>query len=302
MKDYRKTEIKVGLTVIVGILLFLWLLSWARNFNITNTETELKIKFPNVSGLQIGNEVTVNGVQNGYVRDFYVENSDVIVSISVNNNIELKEDSRFELVLTDLMGGKKIEVFPGRSDRDIDPSVIQNGVYQTDLAGLLAFFGGIQGDITAVLGDIRQSLTYLNGYLTDKDFNKDLKESVSQMSDISKKLNLMLTENRSDIKLITENTRELTQETKEFIKLNKDDISESVISLKNVLQSSDSILQKINYFTNETMSGNNNIGKLLQDDSLYTNITETISRINELTKVLLQQLQNDGVNVDAHIF
>ena len=81
MKDYRKTEIKVGITVIVGILLFLWLLSWARNFSLTTAETELKIKFPNVSGLQIGNEVTVNGVQNGYVSDFYIEKGDVIVTI-----------------------------------------------------------------------------------------------------------------------------------------------------------------------------------------------------------------------------
>ena len=112
----------------------------------------------------------------------------------------------------------------------------------------------------------------------------------------------MLTENRSDIKDITENTKELTQETKEFIKLNKDDISESVVRLKNVLQNSDSILQKINYFTNETMSGNNNVGKMLYNDSLYTNINETMSRINELKKVILYQLQNDGVNVDAHIF
>ncbi len=302
MKDYRKTEIKVGITVIVGILLFLWLLSWARNFSLTTAETELKIKFPNVSGLQIGNEVTVNGVQNGYVSDFYIEKGDVIVTISVNKNISLKEDARFELVLTDLMGGKKIEVFPGRSDVDLDQSIIQNGVYQTDLAGLMAFFGGIQGDITEVLGDIRQSLTYLNSYLADKDFNKDLKESVSQMSDISKKLNVMLTENRSDIKDITENTKELTHETKEFIKLNKEDISESVVRLKNVLQSSDSIMQKINYFTNETMARNNNLGKILYSDSLYTNINETMTQLNELVKVILDQLQNDGINVDAHIF
>ncbi len=302
MKDYRKTEIKVGLTVIVGILLFLWLLSWARNLSFTSAETEIKIKFQNVSGLQIGNQVTVNGVQGGYVKDIYLDKGDVVVSISLNGIIHLKEDAKFELVLTDLMGGKKIEVFPGRSETDLDPTIVQNGIYQTDLAGMMAFFGGIQGDITQVLGDIRQSLTYLNSYLTDKDFNKDLKESVSQMSDISKKLNVMLSENRSDIKVITENTKELTQETKEFIKLNKEDISESVVRLKNVLQTSDSIMQKVNYFTDETMSGNNNLGKMLYNDSLYININETMTRINELTKIILFQLQNDGVNVNAHIF
>lgn len=302
MKDYRKTEIKVGITVIIGIILFMWLLSWARNFSLTTTETECMIRFPNVSGLEIGNEVTVNGMQNGYVREFKNSDSGVVVKISFNKNISLKEDATFELVLTDLMGGKKIEIHPGTGENELDLSTVHNGIYQTDLAGLLAFFGGIQGEITEVLTDVKQSLNYLNEYLSDKDFNKDLKESVNQMSDISKKINVMLSENRDDIKSITENTKELTNETKEFIKFNKDDISESVVRLKNVLQVSDSILQKINYFTEETMEGNNNLGKMLYSDSLYTNITETMNRINELTKVLLNQLQNDGVNVDVNIF
>ena len=32
MKNERKTEIRVGLTVLVGILVFIWILGWAKNF------------------------------------------------------------------------------------------------------------------------------------------------------------------------------------------------------------------------------------------------------------------------------
>ena len=61
-------------------------------------------------------------------------------------------------------------------------------------------------------------------------------------------------------------------------------------------------MQKINYFTNETMTRNNNLGKILYNDSLYTNINQTMTRLNELVNIILDQLQNDGINVDAHIF
>ena len=44
MKEQRKTEIKVGLTVIFGILIFLWIFGWAKNLSIRSSENFLKIK------------------------------------------------------------------------------------------------------------------------------------------------------------------------------------------------------------------------------------------------------------------
>jgi hypothetical protein len=45
MKDDRKTEIKVGLTVLVGILIFIWIFGWAKNFSLKSNEHVVKVKF-----------------------------------------------------------------------------------------------------------------------------------------------------------------------------------------------------------------------------------------------------------------
>ena len=63
MKQQRKTEIKVGLTVLLGIIVFIWILSWAKNVSITSADVELKVKFEKSSGLEVGNIVSVNGVK-----------------------------------------------------------------------------------------------------------------------------------------------------------------------------------------------------------------------------------------------
>ncbi len=81
MKQQRIIEIKVGLTVLIGIVVFIWILGWAKNVSISSTDVYLKIKFENSSGLQVGNEVSVNGVKAGVVKDIYVENYYVIVEI-----------------------------------------------------------------------------------------------------------------------------------------------------------------------------------------------------------------------------
>ena len=65
---------------------------------------------------------------------------------------------------------------------------------------------------------------------------------------------------------------------------------------------SDSLLTTLNNLTQETITGGNNLGKILYDDSLYNNLIESIQSIKELTKVMLYQLEADGIKVDANIF
>ena len=65
---------------------------------------------------------------------------------------------------------------------------------------------------------------------------------------------------------------------------------------------SDSLMSSLNYLTQETISGRNNLGKILYNDSLYNNLIHTMESLNELTKILKLQLETDGLKVDAYIF
>lgn len=302
MKDQRKTEIKVGLTVIMGVIVFIWILGWAKNFTLTATQTELKLMFDNVSGLEIGNEVTVNGVKKGHVRDFYVYKTYVIVTITVGNDVELKRDAKFSLELTDLMGGRKIEIMPGYENEPLDIEATHRGVYKTDFAGVVALLSGLGDDVETILKDVRQSLTIINEYLTDEDFNRDVRSSIANLNKVTKKLDEVLAENREDFREITKNTKELTFETKEFVTANREKMTTMVTNLNRMLNNSDSLLNKLNYVVDETISGNNNVGRFFYDDSLYISLSSSLQQMNRLSKIILYQLENDGIRIDADIF
>ncbi len=72
--------------------------------------------------------------------------------------------------------------------------------------------------------------------------------------------------------------------------------------MKNVFQKSDSLLSDLNSLTNETMNKENNVGKLLYDENIINDLKQTLKQVNELTSILIDQLKNDGINVDANVF
>jgi phospholipid/cholesterol/gamma-HCH transport system substrate-binding protein len=302
MKQQRIIEIKVGLTVLIGIIVFIWILGWAKNVSISSTDVYFKIKFENSSGLQVGNEVSVNGVKAGVVKDIYVENYYVIVEISVNGDAQLKRDAKFSLEVTDLMGGKKIDISPGQDSIPINPDELQIGIFQADLASMMEVLSGIEIDLNTILDDVKITLSEINSFLTDDQIKEDIRNSITGLSTLTTKLNKTLSENQENIKSITQNTKEITEDTKEMISANKESINSSITNLNSILQSSDSLITKLNFLADETLSGDNNIGKLLYDDSLIISLTKTLEQTKELTKVMLDQLKNDGVKVDASIF
>jgi len=302
MRNPRATEIKVGITVLMGVLVFIWVLGWAKNFTLSSSDNQVKVRFNKVSGLEIGNNVTVNGVRKGHVNDFFIEGSSVIVTLSIDDDIPLKKDAEFSLESTDLMGGRKIEVDPGNSGEDLDLSEIHQGNYITDIAGVISLFSDIQDKINIIANESVKTLQGINSLLEDKTFIEGLRTSITNLNNVTAKLDKVLTENQQNIKEITENTREITSDTKVLIKENKDNVEFTLANINAVMLKSDSLMTSLNYLTQETITGGNNLGKILYNDSLYNNLIQAMQSISELTKLLKLQLETDGLKVDAYIF
>ena len=301
MRDQRKTELKVGITIIVGIILLIWILTWAKSFSLSGTEKSILVNFKNVSGLEIGDEVTINGVKKGSVESFAIQGDNVIVKLSLEYDSPLQEDAIFRIAMLDLMGGKKVEIYPGVSSVPIDFSKLQIGTYTADIASVMAMVGNVQDDLNTSIKDIKITLNALNNYLTDKQLNENIKNSVSNLAEASRKLNLMMDENRENLKKLISNSAGLSEEAKTFLTKNKDDMSNSFSQMKKLLEETNSLITRANEFTEEIKTKKNNFGKLLYDDELYSNLTKSISQLNELSKLILEQLKGDGFKVDADV-
>ena len=302
MRNERKAEIKVGITTIISLIIFLWIMGWSKNFIRTSSDVEINIIFDNVSGLELDDDVTIRGLRKGFVKDIILDRNIIIVKISIDQKVDLRKDAVFWLATVDLMGGKKIEIIPGIVNEKLNYDVLHTGEFLSDFSTMMETIGSVKYDLLEIIDDIKVSLNSLTSYLTDEEMKIDLKSSLKNLNVLTYKLNDMLGENRENISTIIENTAVFSEDAKMFIDENKEDLNDSVLKLKSLLNKSDSLVNQFNYITTQTIEGDNNLGKVFYDDSLFVKITETFNLLNQISKVILYQLEQGGVKVDANIW
>lgn len=302
MKDQRKTEIKVGITVVLAILVFVWVFGWSKNLTVGSERKEISVKFSSVAGLEIGDPVAINGVRKGYVDDILIKGNEVVTVLNLEKEVELKTDAKFSVMMLDLMGGKKIEVYPGSVVDEIDYNKLQDGEFVGDIASAMAMLGTVQNDLVDVIKEVKVTLSSVNKTLTDQQFNNDLKTSVSNLVELTENLNSLLKVNSGEINKLLKTGNDLAQNVNEFIKTNRDSLSQTLSAVQDVLKESKSMLVKVNMLIDQTNKSENNLGKILNDPELLKDIKESISHVKDLTRTLVEQLKAKGIEVNAHIF
>ncbi|MDP4116479.1 MAG: MlaD family protein [Bacteroidota bacterium] len=301
MKDQRKSEIKVGIMTLAGIIIFLWILGWAKNFSFTSHDKSLNLLFENAAGLEVGDNVTINGVRKGYVEAMTVKQQQVDVKINLDLDADLRQDAKFSISMLDLMGGKKIDINPGKSSKQIDYGKTYIGSFYADIPAVLAMVGSMQGDLTKIISEVNTTLSSMNSYLSDKKMENNIKSSIDNLASLTQKLNLMIDENRSNVNKLSGNAVQLTEDAKSFIKQNKNSIEKSMTDLQSLIKESELMIKKVNGIIDETTNKQNAVGKLLYDDKVINDLKESLQQVKELTKILTDQLKEKGLKVDAKV-
>lgn len=301
MKDQRKTEIKVGVTVTVAVLLLIWVIGWAKNFSLNPERKIVKVEFETVSGLEVADMVTVNGVRKGFVEDIRVNKNSAYAILSFDKDVDLRVDAEFAISMLDLMGGKKVEVKQGIAPEKLDFSKVQTGSFYADIPLVMKIVGSFNDEIQSLMKKIDVTLSSINTYLTDEAFNRELKNSLTNLSEVSTQLRAMIGENRNEFKLLVKNSNELVDEAKSFINENKEDISGLIKKTESLMTSSNDLITKIDKLVSETSNKQNNLGKFLYDENMMNDLKATLQSVKELTDILNAQLKGEGVNVDAKI-
>ena len=115
MKDTRSIEIKVGLVSILAVILFIIGITLGRGLYVSVNPVTVKIRFPNSGNIQISAPVFVNGVKRGAVASVRNDNGSVLVTADLDNVREFRRDVSARISILEITGGKKIEIFPGKS-------------------------------------------------------------------------------------------------------------------------------------------------------------------------------------------
>ncbi|CAM3343947.1 MlaD family protein [Zobellia roscoffensis] len=279
-------EIKTGIIVIGGILLFILGFSYLKSSPLFEDGKTVYAVYKEVGGLQVGTPVTINGFIVGNVTGvkFKDNSGSLIVELFIKSDFDFSKTSPAELYDTGIIGGKGIQVkpvfdgAPMAKSGDTLPSRIQLGLTQLVQKQLTPLQQKVEGAVT----NADSLLMNVNEVLDDKA-KRDLRETLSGLNSTvasfqksADVLNRILSSNESRLNESLDNFQELTSN---FAKLS-DSLNNA--GLGRTLANLESTMGNLNKLMANIENGNGTLGKLVKDEELYDNLNNASRELDLL--------------------
>lgn len=279
MKKNFKSEAKIGLIVLAAFAVFVWGLNYLKGVNLLNPTNHYYVNFTQVDGLVKSSPVMLDGFQVGLVRDVryqYNNPGHITIDLDLNTKLRLPQGSK-AIIQSALIGNPTVVLQLG----DPTAKLLKSG--DTLVAERIP---GIMDQMQdGVLADVQRMIQRTDSLLASVETlvnNGSLNHSLTSIEKTSKELSLLSVKlNKSMDKLpgILDNVDDMTaQFSAAGSKINQIDVA----SLNKTLTQLENITLKLN-------STDNSMGLLLNDKSLYQNLSSatfnlstTASSANEL--------------------
>ncbi len=117
----RKTEIMVGIFMIVGIFSLVYLSFTLGKVSLFNSgNMTVTADFDSITGLRKGASVEIAGVRVGKVTDIHLNDDIAVVALSIDRGVDMTDDIIASIRTKGIIGEKYIKLTPGGSDEYIE--------------------------------------------------------------------------------------------------------------------------------------------------------------------------------------
>lgn len=178
------SEVKVGAFALGGAVVLAGIITFMGAFSFGKKGYELRIDYPQVSGLMPGHVVRYAGVQVGTVKKINVAPDKVEVIAEINDDIKIPQGALFTIASDGIMGEKFVSVVP--------PAKPSNS-YITEGATLKGTPGGGMDEFFASSGDLVKRMENIasafENVFGDKAVQESMKSGFKNMNDIAENMN-----------------------------------------------------------------------------------------------------------------
>ncbi|OFY64326.1 MAG: hypothetical protein A2V46_05130 [Bacteroidetes bacterium RBG_19FT_COMBO_42_7] len=280
-------EVKIGITVLITILVFIWLYNFLKGKDLFSKSTQYYVVYDKVGGLAESSPVEVNGYKVGVVQSVRFldpESGRLVVTLTVDKGFKLPRNTVAEITTATLIAGMKIQFVYGEgpgtySSGDTIPGRLAESLiakFENQLIPLKNKLSDLISVIDSVIGSIND--------IIDPQFKTNLRSGVASLSSTARSID------EAELKATLENINRFTQMLAE----NSDKLTSTFSSLENIadtLAAADiynsinnlkSSLEKAAVLLENLNNGQGTAGQLMTNDSLYKNLSSSLGSLNLL--------------------
>lgn len=269
MKYFTK-EVRIGLSGLVALFMLIYGINYLKGINMFKPSSYYYVKYTNINGLAKSSPVFADGFRIGIVRDIYYNYNTpghVTVEVELDTDMRIPKGSTAELV-TEMLGTVKMNILLANNPReryqvgDTIPGILNNGIMEAVTQTLVP-------QMEKMLPRLDSILVSLNQILGDPNIPGTLKSvrgTAANLEVATAQLNILL---KKDVPQLT---GKLNQIGDNFIVIsdNLKDINYAV-----TFEKIDSTMNNLKALTGQLTRSDNSLGLLLNDRTLYDNLSTT---------------------------
>ena len=252
MKEFFTKEIRIALTVIIGIVVLFVGMNFLKGIIVFSNDNSYKVVMRDINGLSASSPVYANGFQVGVVRnilyDYEGVNGGIIVTIDVDNKMRIPVGTTAE-VSSDLMGNLKLNLILSDNMRE---SIEPGGVIIGSLGkGMMDEVAQMMPQLKALLPKLDSILTNVNIIMSDpalKSIIDNVNGATDNLNKSSAQLNKMMTQFESTMPGILQKVDAVLGNTEQITSdIAKADVAATMKNISATLQNCRELTDKLKY-------------------------------------------------------
>ena len=280
-------EIKTGVLVLTGIILFIIGFSYLKSNDVFIKDRVFYAVYEDVEGVSKVTPVTISGFNVGSVKDikFFNNSSKLLLKFRVENDFNFSNQSTAQIYETGLIGGKALAVIPKYGNEIAKSGDTLNSSIAPGLTELVNDkLSPLQEKIESMVVSADSVLISLNSVLNTQAKDQiqstitNFSSTVTDLKNSAGTLDEMISMNKNKINNIITNVNKSSNELSDL----SNSFSDLTLIIENLSESSNSIENIVN----EVSSGNGSLGNLIYDDNLIKSLNAASSNINLLIEDL----------------
>lgn len=290
MAKHRKTEILVGLFLLLGLILIAGGILTLGNFGSEEKTYPIRIKYRDAAGLIKGSNVMLGGASIGVVSSppqLTPTGDSVILEVRINKGVHIYRGSEFRIDLQNMLGNKYIDVIPTPDPDDgyIQPNELIMGHSQSDLSKIRENALAVSTDLANLLKKLDQNSDGIleaidelstatkelseatrrinNGILNEKNL-KHLENILANIDKSSGEVPMLMTDARGAVAEF----KEAMSENRQFIanaNQKLDALDEGLAQIAPAMKSFRTSADEVSLLTRDLNKGKGTLGLLLKD-------------------------------------
>ncbi|MDR0385693.1 MAG: MlaD family protein [Prevotellaceae bacterium] len=281
-------ELKIGIYFAVTLIALVWGINFLKGKDIFNKIHKFYAVYEDVEGLQTTAQVSIKGLKVGTVSRIGLDQrtEKFRVELQIKSKYSIPENSVAYLYSSDIMGNKAIKIKIGDSHEMLtENSIIKTGKEEDAFSLLMEDLPSIKNNLNRTIQDVDSAFQNINRLFSEENIENlsqgitYLARTMQNISQLSATLNSSrqnFASSMENIDSITSNLRDNSANINRIIN-NVAELSDSLKTVRFV-----AVVDELTDIINKIKSGTGNVGKLIYDESVYDNLTNSLNSLKDL--------------------